>query len=249
MGEQGALDVEVRGAAGAGAPYFEAVEREVRSAAPDARDLRTVRVAFRDASPVNMTLAAWCRLVEELQAGYPGTNTARMLFDVGPALVNQKTVAYAFRFRSCFNLRVGALDAAVLDELARVRAEMDGERFSTFGVELPAGALGATREEAAGRLAGLAAVAPGYVRVTGGAPGEGAQAALAAAGFAPRGGGMFTGSPKYLAWFAAAPQVMGFGAGTVSRYGGEAFRTTDDVAAYTARAGLSMDIYRDLGPA
>lgn len=242
--------------------YMAALEREVVSAAGDARGGRVVSLRFEGCSPANMSLAAWCRLVETFQGHYRGIDTARMLFDVPAALVTKKAVAYAFRFRSCFNVRLDSMGEQSLAALRRVRAIVDGERFPTFGVELPVGALSRERaDQAEPHLeepnsaelpdlpAVLAACSPGYVRLTGGPVPEGCARDLCAAGLGEVAPGLFADSPRYAPWFdrSAVGALMGFGLGAESAYAGARFRTTSDPRAYLEGAGLTMDIYESVG--
>ena len=57
--------------------------------------------------------------------------------------------------------------------------------------------------------------------------------------------GLYSGSPRYTNWFSDRPSSMkmGFGLGALSSVGGERFKATEDVDAYIAKAGFSMDIY------
>lgn len=231
--------------------YLAALAREVESAAGDAAGGKVIELVWDGCSPANMTLAAWCHLVELFQARFPEVNTARMLFSVPPELVNQKTVAYAFRFRSCFEVRLPALDEAALAALDRARVCMEGERFSTWGVSVARAALGG-EDEARARVERLASVGAEFVHVTDAPGAESAEEAwaqiLAGAGFKQVAPGLYACSPKYVPWFSQAEGTaeMGFGLGAASCYAGTSFRVTSDADAYIAGAGLTMDIYEEL---
>ena len=231
--------------------YLDALKREVVSAAGELPDASVDQINWVGGSAVNMTLAFWCGLVEILQGQFPGVNTARMRFDVGPGLVSSKTVAYAFRFNTCFNVIMESLDDSALGLLGQAREHMRGERFSTFGVQASPAAF-SDQEQARETIAQLKALETGYVRLTGGEGGVGEEAPawladmLEEAGYHQLDPAFFATSAKYRRWFAdaAGSDRMGFGLGAESRYAGAHFVATSDADEYIAKAGLSMDIYR-----
>lgn len=221
--------------------YLDALEREVKAAAGDAAGAKVRMVRFVGGTAANMTLARWCRVMDDVRTSFPGSDVALLRFDVTPDLVNQKTAAYAFRYRALFNLVLERLDRKSVDEVRAVRDVLLAEKLDSFGIQVPASAL-----EDASCVAHVLEVRPAYVLAASGPVRPEVAAALKEAGYAQRMDGFYCLHPRACQWFRPDPDegIFGFGAGSTTKTDEDQFETVADTAMYTELAGLSGQIYR-----
>lgn len=246
--------------------YKQALLREIASAAGDVADAKVSRLVISGATPHSMALDFWEKLMDALEASFPGTRLAHVRFDAAPRTVDVKAMAYAVRYHSVVNMLVDvparATDGEALasDEaweeqradIAGAIEAMDYERFGEWGFEFVPAPSDETSQE---RMGELLAFKPAYLRMVTpgrtpwGAGCEGAQQAtesLRAAGYEQIRPALFARHPKFRSWFERPEdELVGFGPGTTSRYAGMSFSTKADVALYIEQAGLSSEIYEN----
>ena len=177
---------------------------------------------------------------------------AFLRFDVAPDLVNQKTAAYAFKYKSLLNLVLGTVDETVAEQVAAAAEVLGRERIASWGVTLPSLPAKTSDETLGKAVDAILDCKPGFVRVADasgtadGAAGLPAQLIehLVERGYTERMPGFYALLPRYQAWFADEGGLeFGFGLGSVSVFPEGTMVTTQDPKAYIEKAGVASDIY------